>query len=298
MSSLVNLDEELLLKARRIQTKAKFLVNDIFSGEYASAFKGKGIEFEEVREYRLGDDVRSIDWKVTARSSKPFVKVFKDERELTLIFAVDVSGSAHFGTRGKSKEEVIAEITALLSYAALKNNDKIGLVIFSDHVEHYIPPGKGRGHVWKIIREILSYKSKSVKTNISKALEFIGHVQKRKAVVFFISDFFDNNYEKAFQVVSRKNDFVAIMVRDIFEISIPNLGHVEFKDLEDGKTFIVNTSDTSFRKHLEERDKKHVFELQRLCHQSKADFINIKGHESYLEEIVRFFNRRETNFRK
>ena len=242
MSDNLKITDEILAKAKLIQTKANFLVNDLFSGEYTSTFRGRGIEFEEVREYLEGDDVRNIDWKVSARTQKTYVKVYKDERELTLFFVVDVSGSALFGSGKKTKEEVIAEITALLSYAAQKNNDKVGLVIFSDEVEHYIPPGKGRAHIWKIIRDILNFIPKSRGTNISKALEFVSKIRKRRSVIFVISDFIGEGFEKSFGVLCSRHEVIAIQVTDQMESAFPKIGHVYLRDLENQKTLIVDTN--------------------------------------------------------
>src|ERR1041385_2568342 len=200
------LDEELIAKIRLIPMRAKTLVNDVVAGQYESAFKGRGMEFEEVREYLPGDDVRHIDWNVTARMNRPFIKLHRDERELTVMFLVDVSGSAHFGTKVRFKNEVAAEVTALLAYSALRNNDKVGLIVFSNHVEHFVPPKKGRGHVWQVIRDILSYRSKRLSTSLKAPLDFLNRVLSKKAVVFLISDFQAVSFPTQLRVAAKRHD--------------------------------------------------------------------------------------------
>ncbi len=289
MSDNLKVSEEILAKAKLIQTKANFLVNDLFSGEYTSAFRGSGIEFEEVREYLEGDDVRNIDWKVSARTQHTYVKVYKDERELTLFFVVDVSGSALFGSGGKTKEEVIAEITALLSYAAQKNNDKVALVIFSDNVEHYIPPGKGRGHIWKIIRDILNFIPKSRGTDISKAMDFVSKVRKRRSVVFMISDFIDNNFEKAFGAVCSRHEVVAIQVMDQMEASFPKIGHVLMRDLEGHGSVLIDTNNEQINQNMNASAQERKNQIQQLCQKYKGSYLNISTTDDYLDVIVQFF---------
>lgn len=289
MSENLKVSDEILAKAKLIQTKANFLVNDLFSGEYTSTFKGRGIEFEEVREYIEGDDVRNIDWKVSARTQKTYVKVHRDERELTLFFVVDVSGSALFGPSGKSKEDVIAEIAALLCYAAQKNNDKVALVIFSDEVEHYIPPGKGKSHIWKIIRDILSFIPKSRGTDIAKALDFVSKVRKRRSVVFLISDFINDDYENSFGGVCSRHEVISIEVSDKMEKDFPRIGHVYLKDLETNKSLLINSNDQGFSHILAKKMLSRGEKVETLCKKYGSSLIKINTEENYLDEIVKFF---------
>jgi uncharacterized protein (DUF58 family) len=289
MSNNLKVSDEILAKAKLIQTKASFLVNDLFSGEYSSTFRGRGIEFEEVREYLEGDDVRNIDWKVSARTQNTYVKVYKDERELTLFFVVDVSGSALFGSGGKTKEEVIAEITALLSYAAQKNNDKVALVIFSDNVEHYIPAGKGKAHIWKIIRDILSFIPSSRSTNISTALDFVSKVRKRRSVVFVISDFISQDFEKSFGLLCSRHEVVAIHVADQMESRFPAIGHVYLRDLENKETILLNTEDPSVREHIKSQSRELEDGMISLCKKHRGKYLKIHTTDDYLNLIVKFF---------
>ena len=237
--------KELLKKVRKIEIKTRRLSDHIFGGEYHSTFKGRGMTFSEVRQYQFGDDVRSIDWNVTARYNEPFVKVFEEERELTMILMVDISGSAIFGTTNQFKKEVITEISATLAFSALQNNDKAGLILFSDEVELFIPPKKGRSHVLRIIRELLEFRPKSNTTNISEALKFLSSVMKKKAIVFILSDFIAEDYEKTLKIVGNKHDVTGIRVYDIREESIPNLGMVQMRDAETKIIRLINTQSKS-----------------------------------------------------
>ena len=238
-----NLSPELLQRIKAIQVKTNYLVNDIMAGEYVSAFKGRGMEFSEVREYQPGDDVRLIDWNVTARMNQPFIKEFKEERELTLMLLVDVSSSGEFGSAGKLKNEVSAEIASILAFAAIKNNDKIGLIVFSDKIEHTIPPKKGKAHIWNIIRTILNFKPEGKGTNLSLPLEYLLNIQKRKATAFLISDFQDDNYEAKLKLAKQKHDLIAISITDQREETLPNVGLIQLEDAESGETLLVDTSD-------------------------------------------------------
>ena len=291
MRKELNLSEKVLAKARMIQSKAKFLANDQLIGEYTSVFKGRGLEFEEVREYQEGDDVRDIDWKVTARFQKNYVKTYKDERELTIYFLVDVSMSTRFQGIGKTKEEVIAEITALLSYASLKSKDKISLIIFSEDVEHYVPPGRGRGHVWKIIREILDFKPRSKGTNINAGLEFLKKVRKRKAIVFLMSDFFDEGYEKNLKYLSRKHDFNIFCVSDPIESSFIKeiKGFFRFRDLETGKEKLLNLSSKKNTDAYEHSKENRLERIGKLSKDLGSNFLNISTNGDHLDQVVRFF---------
>ena len=287
------LDDELIAKIKNIHIRASRLVNDVFAGEYESAFKGRGLEFEEVREYLPGDDVRSIDWNVTARYSKPYIKTFKDERELTVIFVVDVSASSRFGTKTKFKNEVAAEITALLAYTALKNNDKVGLLIFSDHVEHYLPPKKGKGHIWRVIREILAYRSDSKKTHLGNALEFLNQIVKRRAVVFLISDFLDQDDQTQLRTTSQIHDLIAFGIYDDREVNLPNVGYIELEDAETGESILVNTTNKQVRNEFKKiaeftQQKQEVF-----FKSLNIDFIQMRTDENYIDPIIKFFRVRE-----
>ncbi|MCS7052259.1 MAG: DUF58 domain-containing protein [Ignavibacterium sp.] len=287
------IDKELLKQVREIEIRTKGLVNQVFSGEYHSVFKGKGMEFSEVREYQFGDDIRNIDWNVTARFGHPFVKIFEEERELTVILMIDLSGSLSFGTRQKTKQKVAAEISAILSFSALKNNDKVGLILFTDKIEKFVPPRKGRKHVLRIVREILSFKPEGNKTNLHNAMEFLNHTIKKRSIVFFISDFIDEGYEKMLSVVSRKHDFIALSIEDLRENELVNIGLVKFFDAETGEEFLVDTSSKKFldfyRKKKAELNNKRNY-LFRL---NKIDTILIRNGEDYIKPLVQFFKIRE-----
>ena len=241
------LPKEILKKVRHIELKTRNLVNDVFSGEYHSVFKGMGMEFSEVREYQFGDDIRKIDWNVTARSNKPFVKVYEEERELTVMLVVDASGSGQFGTGEKFKSEIAAEICALLAFSAIKNNDKVGLLIFTDDIEKYIPPAKGRSHVLRVIREILYFQPKSKRTNIKQGLEYLLRGLKRHTIVFLVSDFDDTEYMKPLKILNKKHDVIAIQTYDQREITLPNVGLIKLQDSETGEELWVDTSRAKFR---------------------------------------------------
>ena len=227
--------KELLKQVRQIEIRTKGLVNQVFSGEYHSVFKGRGMEFSEVREYNFGDDIRNIDWNVTARFGHPYIKIFEEERELTVILLVDLSGSLAFGTIDKTKQQIAAELSAILAFSALKNNDKVGLFLFSDKIEKFIPPRKGRKHVLRMIRELLSFKPEGKMTNIKAALEYMNHAVKKKSIVFLISDFMDEGYEKILRIVGKKHDLIGIVINDQREKSIPKMGLVKFTDSETGE---------------------------------------------------------------
>ena len=233
------LSPELFAKIKAIQIRTQRVVNDVFAGEYESAFKGRGMEFEEVREYRPGDDIRHIDWKVTARMGHPFVKVHREERELTVMLVVDVSSSGAFGTGAKLKNEVAAELAALLAYTAIKSNDRVGLVIFSDRIERYIPPKKGSSHVWRVIREILSFRPTRRSTDLAGALEYLSKVVRRRSVVFVISDFLDEGFEERVRISGRRHDVTAISVGDRRERELPAIGILELEDAETGETILI-----------------------------------------------------------
>ena len=288
---------EILKKVRRVEITTRGLVNEVFSGEYHSVFKGRGMDFAEVREYQYGDDIRSIDWNVTARTGHPFVKVFEEERELTVMLVVDVSASGDFGTRERMKGEVAVEICALLAFSAIKNNDKVGLIIFSDRIEKFVPPRKGRAHVLRVLRELFYHRPEGRGTDIAGALEYLTHVVRRRAVAFLVSDFMSKGFEKPLSVAGRRHDLIAVRLGDRREESLPPVGYVEFEDAETGELFLVNTSDARFRAGFEERSAKARAGLERTLRRSRVDLIDIRTDESYVQPLMRFFKERESRFR-
>lgn len=283
----------LLRKVRRIEIQTNRLVNDLFGGEYESVFKGQGIEFADVREYVAGDDIRTIDWNVTARSSHPFVKKFVETRELTVFFAVDMSGSQYFGSTDKLKSEIAAEITAILAFSAVKNNDKTGLLIATDEVEKFVPVKKGRNHALRVIREILGYQPRKTRTRLQTALEYLHRVLTRTSVVFLISDFMDEGYEKALKILSKKHDVIAIYLQDVLERDFPPVGLIELADRESGKTLLVDSSSATFRKKLREKAETRRQSMEKLFKQLQIDWIHIPANTSYVEPLFKFFKSRE-----
>lgn len=284
---------EIIKKVRKIEIHTTKLVNDLFGGEYQSVFKGQGIEFADVREYIPGDDIRTIDWNVTARSDKAFIKKYVEERELTVIFAVDMSGSQHFGSHYKLKSEIAAEITALLSFSAVKNNDKTGLLIFTDTVEKFIPVKKGKTHVLRVVREILGYKAKKRGTKIQAAAEFLSKVLSRTAVIFLISDFIDTDYEKSLKVLGQKHDVIAIQLKDPLEVALPSAGLVELYDAEKESSVLIDSSSKRVRKAFELSELNRLEKTDYLFKRLGMDKITILASESYVEPLIRFFKRRE-----
>jgi len=287
------IDKELLKQVREIEIRTKGLVNQVFSGEYHSVFKGKGMEFSEVREYQFGDDIRNIDWNVTARFGHPFIKIFEEERELTVILMIDLSGSLSFGTREKTKQRVAAEISAILSFSALKNNDKVGLILFTDKIEKFVPPRKGRKHVLRIVREILSFKPEGNKTNLKLALEYLNTTIKKRSIVFFLSDFIDKGFEKILSVVSKRHDFIALSIEDIREKDLINIGLVKFFDAETGQEFFVDTSNKNFLDFYKKKRLELAKSRQYLFRVNRIDNINISVGEDYIKPLVQFFKVRE-----
>ncbi len=283
---------EILKQVRRIEISTRGLVNEVFSGEYHSVFKGRGMNFAEVREYQYGDDVRSIDWNVTARSGAPFVKIFEEERELTVMLLVDVSASGDFGTRERLKAEVAVEICALLAFSAIKNNDKVGLVIFSDRIEKFVPPRKGRRHVLRVLRELLYHEPRGLGTDITAALEYLTHVQRKKAVTFLVSDFRDEGFDKALSVAGRRHDVIAVRLSDRRERELPALGYLELEDPESGERVVVNTSGDDFRERFRERVSRRRAQVDRALRRSKVDVIDIETGEPYVRPLMRFFQER------
>ncbi len=287
------LSPEQLEHVKAIQVKTNYLVNDIMAGEYVSAFKGRGMEFSEVREYQPGDDVRLIDWNVTARMNQPFIKEFKEERELTLMLLVDVSSSGEFGSDEKLKNEVSAEIASILAFAAIKNNDKIGLIVFSDKVEHTIPPKKGKAHIWNIIRTILNFKPEGKRTNLSLPLEYLLNIQKRKTTAFLISDFQDKNYEASLKLARQRHDLVAINISDPREETLPDVGLIQLEDAESGEILLVDTSDKEMTKKYAHQFQEKRETQKNYFHSIGVDTIEIHTNRSLTEPIIRYFKMRE-----
>ena len=283
---------EILKEVRRIEISTRGLVNEVFSGEYHSVFKGRGMSFAEVREYQYGDDIRSIDWNVTARTGSQFVKVFEEERELTVMLLVDVSASGDFGTRQRMKAEVAVEICALLAFSAIKNNDKVGLIIFSDHVEKFVPPRKGRRHVLRVLRELLYHRPVGRGTDIAGALEYLTHVQRKRAVTFLVSDFRDEGFDRALAVAGRRHDLVAVRLGDPREQELPALGLLELEDPESGERVIVNTSSKAFRSAFRSVNTARRAALDRMLRRSKVDVIDIATGEPWVKPLMRFFQGR------
>jgi len=287
------LPKEILKKIRRIEIRTKKLVNDLFSGEYHSTFKGQGMEFEEVRQYEPGDDIRLIDWNVTARTGYPHIKKFKEERELSVVLLVDASSSGQFGTRERFKSEMAAELAALLAFSAIKNNDKVGMIIFTDKIEKFIPPKKGRGHVLRLIREILYFEPTGVRTDISGALEYLNRVIRRKSVVFLISDFLSEDYTIPLQIANRRHDLVAVKISDPRESSFDDVGLIELEDAETGEVFMIDTGSREFRKEYAARADEDLSQLSRDFRRINLDFINIRTDQSYIVPLINFFKMRE-----
>ncbi len=283
---------EILKQVRRIELSTRGLVNDVLSGEYHSVFKGRGMNFAEVREYQYGDDIRTIDWNVTARSGSPFVKIHEEERELTVMLVVDLSASGEFGTRGRFKGEVAVEICALLAFSAIKNNDKVGLIIFTDRVEKFVPPRKGRRHVLRVLRELLYHRPEGKGTDIAAALEYLNRVQRKRAVTFLVSDFQDDGFEKPLAVAGRRHDLVAVRLRDVRESELPSLGIVAMEDPETGARLMVDTSRPAFRKRFAETVAARREALDRRLRRSRVDVIDIETGEPYDRPLMRFFRER------
>lgn len=285
--------QELLKKVRRIEIKTRGIVDQIFSGEYHSVFKGRGIEFSEVREYQYGDDIRIIDWNVSARFNRPYVKIFEEERELTVMLLVDFSKSSQYGTRTALKNEIAVEICACLAFSAIKNNDKVGAILFTDEIEKFIPPKKGKSHILRILRELLFFKPKGTNTSIKNGLEYLNRVIKKRSITFLISDFYDTNFENPLRLVGRKHDLIAIHLIDPTEKELPKIGIVKFSDAETGSEAWVDTTNEEVRKKYSEFWLTEKNKLQRLFITSKVDKIDVSIDKPYYTPIVDFFKLRE-----
>ncbi len=284
---------ELLKKVRKIEIKTRGLSSQIFSGEYHSAFKGRGMAFSEVREYTPGDDVRTIDWNVTARFSTPFVKVFEEERELSVVILVDVSASGLFGTNKQFKQEMITELCAVIAFSAAQNNDKIGVIFFSDKIEKFIPPKKGKSHVLRIIRELIEFTPEHTGTNIEVPLKYLSNVIKKRSIVFLISDFMaSTNYRDALKIANKKHDLVALRIIDKAETELPSIGLIKLKDNESGKLIWVDTSDKGFRKRFTANRLKFEDELKDVFNRAGIDAASILTHEGYVKPLMNLFKNR------
>ena len=284
--------KELLKKVRKIEIKTRRLSENLFGGEYQSTFKGRGMTFSEVRKYEFGDDIRSIDWNVTARYNEPFIKIFEEERELTMMLVVDISASEFFGTSTKFKRELITEISATLSFSALQNNDKVGVILFSDQIELFIPPKKGKSHILRIIRELIEFKPNSKRTSISTALSFLMRVIKKKSIVFILSDFIDSDYENSIQLVSKKHDLTGIRIYDKIESNIPNLGIVPFRDNETSVINYVNTNSKSFKSNHTINYYKKVNYFEESFKKNGSGQISCQTDEDFVKKLLSYFKRR------
>lgn len=286
------ISKEILKKVRKIEIRTKGMVNNLFGGEYQSAFKGRGMEFSEVREYTYGDDIRQIDWNVTARTGDPFIKQFEEEREQTLMLCVDISQSGVFGSKNQSKMELSIEICAVLAFSAIKNGDKVGLVLFTDEIEKVIPPKKGRLHVLRLIRELLTTDPKGKGTDISEALSYVNRLLNRRAIVILASDFQDENYDRQMKITNRKHDLVNIFINDKLEDELPDLGLIPLRDAETGEEVLVDTSSKKVRSEYQKKRKIHKAKLRDHFLRMKIDTIELETNASYIRPLMSFFRRR------
>ncbi len=286
------LPKEIISKIRRIHITTSRLVTDFLSGQYESVFKGRGMEFDEVREYQPGDEIRSIDWNVTARMGHPFIKKYVEERQLTVMILLDASGSSYFGSARRMKSELAAEVSAVLAFAAIKNNDRVGLIIFTDRIEKFIPPRKGQQHVLRVIREALYFKPKQRGTDISAALRYLDSVTTRRAVTFVISDFFAKEFKKPLSIAGKRHDCIAITITDPRETELPNAGLVELADAETGKFFMVDTASAKVRQAYHSKSRRMTEDRSRLFASISVDHIDIRTDKPYIDELIKFFKMR------
>lgn len=289
--------KDILNKIQRIQIYTSHMVNNVFAGEYQSVFKGRGMEFDEVREYQPGDEVRSIDWNVTARMGHPYVKQFIEERELTVMLLVDISASEIFGTTIRAKNELIAELGAVLAFSAIKNNDKVGLILFTDHIEKFIPPRKGKRHVLRVIRELLYFKPEGKKTDISCALEYLSKVTTRKSVSFLISDFLVSGFKRALQIANKRHDIIAVKVEDPRESNLAPIGLTELKDAETGNSILIDTRNEKLRQEYKSLKEKQDKELASLFREANVDCIKVNTSKPYINTLMKFFRMRAKRLR-
>jgi uncharacterized protein (DUF58 family) len=286
------LSEDVLKKIQRFHFQTKRLANDLFAGQYESAFKGRGMEFAEVREYQPGDDVRTIDWNVSARFGRPFVKVFHEERELTVMFLLDLSGSNLFGTRSKFKRELLAEVAGMLAFLAIRTNDKVGAILFSSKVERYIPPQKGASHVWRLIKEIFTYEPEDLTTNLEAAFSYLNRVLKRQAIVFLISDCMDNGFEKSLRLTAKKHDLTVIHISDPAEYDLPNVGMITLRDPETGKVALLNTGDKGLREKWRSHRREQTAYLSNTVKKAGVDMVELSTIGPVAQPLTRLFDTR------
>ena len=292
----MSIPRELLKKIRKIEIFTSKLVNDQLAGQYVSVFKGRGMAFSEVRQYQPGDDVRMIDWNVSARMNEPFVKIFVEEREMTVILLVDMSASGLFGSRAQSKREVAAEVAALVAFSAIKNNDRVGLIVFTDEVELFVPPKKGKKHVLRVISEILTFEPRSTKTNLNAALEYLGHIARRRSVAFLVSDFLADGWLQPLRIAARKHDLVPVVMTDPMENELPDLGIVEVEDLETGEVLEFDSSGPEGREYAS-LVRRRAAEREGVLRRMKLDFVNVRTDRPYVDALVAFFRARERRMR-
>ncbi len=284
---------ELIKKIRKIEIKTRGLSKNIFAGEYHSAFKGRGMAFSEVREYRYGDDIRNIDWNVTARFNHPYIKIFEEERELTVMLLVDVSGSREFGTRAQLKKNLITEISAVLSFSAIQNNDKIGVILFSDRIEKFIPPQKGRQHILRIIRELIEFKPEHKKTDVTGAFKYLTNVIKKKCTAFIISDFIAPDFEEAMRIANNKHDVVALKIYDRREAELPPVGLIKVMDAESGKTIWIDSSNKNVRNNYNEWWRNYNLKIKDTFLKSGIDSAELQTGDDYVKPLMQLFNKRK-----
>ena len=285
--------DDLENKIRNIQVFSNKIANELLAGEYHSVFKGHGLEFSELREYQYGDDPRIINWQITARVGRPFIKRYIEERELTLFFLVDMSASGNFGSHGKSKAAAIAEICSLLAFSAIKNSDKVALIIFTDSVEHIIPPGRGKKHVLRIISELLSFKPAGRRTNIERTLDYFGHLHAKRSIVFLVSDFQDSGFENSLSIISKQHDLIAVTIHDPAELTLPDMGLLALADPETGETALIDTSSEKVRRSFEDRAGIRKQSLSDMLTKNSIDEIEISTDSDIVAALIRFFKTRE-----
>lgn len=285
--------KELLKKVRQLEIRTRGVVNQVFSGEYHSVFKGRGMEFSEVREYQFGDEIRTIDWNVTARLDHPYVKVFEEERELTVMLLVDLSGSQYFGSQTSLKHDIAVELSAILAFSAMKNNDKVGVILFTDRIEKFIPPRKGRSHALRIVRELLSFEPEHTTTSLKSVLEYLNHIQKKRCIVFLISDFMDQGYDSALRIAGKRHDLIGLILNDPREVELPNVGLITLKDAETGKQRWIDTGDHRVRRGYRAYRDTVQKARRTLFLQSKLDKVEIPLDKPYMKPLVDFFRLRE-----
>lgn len=285
--------KEIFKQVRRIQITTSRMVTDVFAGQYQSVFKGRGMEFDEVREYQPGDEIRSIDWNVTARTGRPYVKKFVEERELTVMLLLDMSLSCSFGTVKQLKSKLAAELCSLLAFSAIQNNDRVGLIIFTDRIEKFIPPRKGLSHVLRVIREALYFKPEGIRTDIKAALEYLGKITSRRTVTFIVSDFYDSDFKKALSIANKRHDIITVTITDPLEIELPNIGIVRLDDPETGESYLIDTSSAGLRKNYHKKSLQRFQERKKLFQSISVDSIDIRTDVPYSKKLITFFKMRE-----